>query len=91
MQVDWQEILRAVGRFCLLKPLPASPAAFVDAYIKAYYVPEGEIGDWLLQHREYSPSQLTGLLNQATHISRKTRSRLIHQLQPSNSMSSKSS
>ena len=81
MQLDWQQFIRSTRSLTTLKPLPH--IGLVDQYIKAYYVPEAQMEQWIQDHPEYSAQQISGLLNQASHISRKTRARLSQQLSPS--------
>lgn len=79
MQLDSQQLLRKLEKITTLRPLPDRD--FVDAYIKAYYLPESALELWIEQHREYSNRQKIGLLNAVVHVSKRTRQRLIAQLE----------
>ncbi|GMS89946.1 hypothetical protein PENTCL1PPCAC_12121, partial [Pristionchus entomophagus] len=54
--------------------------AKIDAYVKAYYLPEKHLEEWAMDHREYTVEQVTSLLAAATHVSKKTRTRIINSL-----------
>ncbi|GMR42942.1 hypothetical protein PMAYCL1PPCAC_13137 [Pristionchus mayeri] len=54
--------------------------AKLDAYVKAYYLPEKHLEEWALAHTEYTVEQVTSLLAAATHVSKKTRTRIINAL-----------
>jgi len=75
MQLDFQQLLLVMEKISNLRPLPHRE--YVESYIKAYYLPEVSIEEWIMERKEYSTKQLIGLLNVATHVSRKTRQRLI--------------
>ncbi|CAJ0580644.1 unnamed protein product, partial [Mesorhabditis spiculigera] len=74
MQLDFQHLLGKLEHISGLKPVPHT--AFVDAYIKAYYLPEASLEQWMCQHSEYSQRQLVSLLNTASHVSKKARQRI---------------
>ncbi|KAK3270668.1 hypothetical protein CYMTET_20948, partial [Cymbomonas tetramitiformis] len=56
----------------------------VDTYIKAFYVPEGELLHWAQTHQEYTLAQIISLVNQiagANNWARRTRADLIAQIE----------
>ncbi|CAJ0941523.1 unnamed protein product, partial [Mesorhabditis belari] len=78
MQLDFQHLLGKLEAISSIRPFPHT--AFVDAYIKAYYLPEASLEQWVVQHSEYSPRQLISLLNTASHVSKKARQRIVNAL-----------
>ncbi|EGT34777.1 hypothetical protein CAEBREN_16532 [Caenorhabditis brenneri] len=78
MQLDFQNILMKLERLCGIKPVPH--ANFVDGYIKAYYLPENGLEQWIRSHSEYSSKQLSSLLGAAAHVSKKARLRILDAL-----------
>ncbi|CAB3402370.1 unnamed protein product [Caenorhabditis bovis] len=78
MQLDFQYILLKLEKLCCMKPIPHSP--FVDDYIKAYYLPENGLEQWIKNHSEYSSKQLISLLGAAAHVSKKARVRILDAL-----------
>lgn len=78
MQLDFQNILLKLEPLCRTKPVPH--ASFVDGYIKAYYLPENGLEQWIKTHSEYSSKQLSSLLGAAAHVSKKARLRILDAL-----------
>jgi len=78
MQLDFQQLLLVMEKISNLRPLPNRE--YVESYIKAYYLPEVSLEQWILDTKDYSTKQLIGLLNVATHVSKKNRQRLTSQL-----------
>uniref|UniRef100_A0A8R1HSQ7 Syndetin n=1 Tax=Caenorhabditis japonica TaxID=281687 RepID=A0A8R1HSQ7_CAEJA len=78
MQLDFQNIIMKLEPLCAMKPVPN--ANFVDAYIKAYYLPESGLEQWITSHSEYSSKQLSSLLGAAAHVSKKARVRILEAL-----------
>uniref|UniRef100_A0A0R3RYK8 Vps54_N domain-containing protein n=1 Tax=Elaeophora elaphi TaxID=1147741 RepID=A0A0R3RYK8_9BILA len=78
MQLDFQQLIAKLEQLIDFMPIPHK--AYVENYIKAYYLPESSMESWILQHREYTTNQIITLLNVATHISKKTRTRIISAL-----------
>lgn len=78
MQLDFQNILLKLEPLCGIKPVPH--ASFVDSYIKAYYLPENGLEQWIKTHSEYSSKQLSSLLGAAAHVSKKARLRILDAL-----------
>lgn len=53
--------------------------ALVDAYIRAYYMPEGQLSQWIADvNRKYSAKQLRALIASAVHLNKKTKSQVRH-------------
>ena len=60
MQLDYRQFVLKLETLSGLKPMPHQQ--FVTAYIKAYYIPESELGQWVEQHPEYTAPQLRALV-----------------------------
>ncbi|MCP9258907.1 hypothetical protein DINM_001377 [Dirofilaria immitis] len=75
MQLDFQQLIVKLEQIVDFMPIPHK--AYVESYIKAYYLPESSMESWILQHREYTMNQIITLLNVATHISKKARTRIM--------------
>ncbi|KJH47327.1 hypothetical protein DICVIV_06576, partial [Dictyocaulus viviparus] len=71
MQLDFQHLQIKLEPICNLHPLPH--CAFVEGYIKAFYLPENGLEEWVSKHVEYSPKQVISLLSVATHVSKKAK------------------
>ncbi|VDK42415.1 unnamed protein product [Anisakis simplex] len=85
MQLDLLQLISKLEQIIELRPIPHK--SFVENYIKAYYLPEGSLEQWIQQHSvgyqihfEYTANQMITLLNVATHVSKKARARLISAL-----------
>ena len=48
MQLDYQQFVTKLERLTRLRPLPERH--LVENYVKAYYVPEAGLEDWVRQH-----------------------------------------
>lgn len=79
MQLDFQQYLKNVEKLIDIRPIPERE--FVEGYIKAYYLPENQLEDWLPEHREYSIRQLLALVGAVDHLNRKSRQRLINMVE----------
>ncbi|KAI6223637.1 Coiled-coil domain-containing protein [Aphelenchoides fujianensis] len=66
MLLDFQQLNHDIEAISDLKPVPHK--AFVEDYVKAFYLPESCIEEWIRQHPEYSSSQLAAL---TSHVSPK--------------------
>ncbi|PAA60945.1 hypothetical protein BOX15_Mlig019331g2 [Macrostomum lignano] len=75
MQLDFQHYLVGAERLSGLRPVPHKD--YVDQFIKAYYLPESELHEWLRDRREFTARQKAGLLACLAHLSKKTRQRLL--------------
>uniref|UniRef100_A0A182K9X2 Syndetin C-terminal domain-containing protein n=1 Tax=Anopheles christyi TaxID=43041 RepID=A0A182K9X2_9DIPT len=51
--------------------------AYVEQYVKAYYLPKDLLEQWLLEPHGYSPKHLAGLVQCACSSDKKTRQRLL--------------
>ncbi|KHJ74986.1 hypothetical protein OESDEN_25398 [Oesophagostomum dentatum] len=78
MQLDFHHLLSKLEAVCNLHPVPH--AAFVEDYIKAFYLPENGLEEWISKHSEYTAKQMISLLGVATHVSKKARTRIINAL-----------
>lgn len=76
MQLDYQQFLSKVERLTELQPLPGKEV--VESYIKAYYMLESNLEQWIRSHKEYTNKQLIGLVNCVTQLNKKGRQRLIN-------------
>ena len=74
MQLDFRQFVVKLEKLSGLKPVPAAPQQHVSNYIKAYYIPESELGAWVEQHTEYTTGQLRALV--AANSNNKTKQKL---------------
>ena len=49
MQLDYQQFLSKLGKLTELRPIPDHD--YVETYIKAYYLTEGDMEKWIQEHR----------------------------------------
>ncbi|XP_034017409.1 syndetin [Thalassophryne amazonica] len=77
MQLDFQQFLMKLEKLTDLRPIPDKE--FVETYIKAYYLTENDMEQFIKNHREYSMKQLTNLVNVClgSHINKKARQKLL--------------
>ncbi|XP_033847411.1 syndetin [Periophthalmus magnuspinnatus] len=77
MQLDFQQFLMKLEKLTDLRPVPDKE--FVETYIKAYYLTEGDMEQFIKNHREYSMKQLANLVNVClgSHINKKARQKLL--------------
>ncbi|MGH0143587.1 UNVERIFIED_CONTAM: hypothetical protein FKN15_026981 [Acipenser sinensis] len=59
MQLDFQQFLMKLEKLTDIRPIPDKE--FVETYIKAYYLTENDMEQFIKNHREYSTKQLTNL------------------------------
>lgn len=76
MQLDYQQFLSKVEKLTDLRPVPERE--IVEGYVKAYYLSESAIEEWIRSHREYTSKQLIGVVNCVTQINKKGRQKLIN-------------
>lgn len=74
MQLDYRQFVLKMEKMCDIRPLPFQD--FVTTYIKAFYIPETELEDWVKAHQEYSAGQLVALVNSVAYSNNKTRQKL---------------
>ncbi|KAG7197018.1 hypothetical protein KM043_017553 [Ampulex compressa] len=75
MQLDFTQLKSKFEVLTSLRPMPHRE--YVELYIKAYYLPEISLEDWVKEHKEYSLKHLVGLISSTCQNSKKTRQRLI--------------
>jgi len=75
MQLDFQQFLMKLEKITDLRPIPDKD--YVEAYIKAFYLPENILEEWIIAHKEYSPRQMTTLVNCISQLNKKGRSKLL--------------
>uniref|UniRef100_A0A158R3U5 Vps54_N domain-containing protein n=1 Tax=Syphacia muris TaxID=451379 RepID=A0A158R3U5_9BILA len=75
MQLDLQQLIMKIEQLTHLQSIPHKD--YVENYVKAYYLSENSLEQWILQHSEYSVHQMVSLLNVASHVSKKARTRII--------------
>jgi len=74
MQLDYRQFVIKFEKLSGLKPVPYQQ--FVSNYIKAYYIPENELGHWVEEHQEYSPTHLRALVAATAYNNNKTKQKL---------------
>lgn len=75
MQLDFTQLKSKFEALTSLRPMPHRE--YVELYIKAYYLPENSLEEWIREHKEYSVKHLIGLVSSACQNNKKTRQRLI--------------
>ncbi|KAK2585599.1 hypothetical protein KPH14_010228 [Odynerus spinipes] len=75
MQLDFTQLKSKFEKLSSLRPMPHKD--YVQSYIKAYYLPENILEEWVKEHKEYSVKHLIGLISSACQNNKKTRQRLI--------------
>ncbi|XP_053983374.1 syndetin isoform X1 [Hylaeus volcanicus] len=75
MQLDFTQLKSKFETLTCLRPMPHRE--YVELYIKAYYLPENSLEEWIKEHKEYSVKHLIGLISSACQNNKKTRQRLI--------------
>ncbi|XP_076168709.1 vacuolar protein sorting 50 [Ptiloglossa arizonensis] len=75
MQLDFTQLKSKFETLTFLRPMPHRE--YVELYIKAYYLPENSLEEWIKEHKEYSIKHLIGLISSACQNNKKTRQRLI--------------
>uniref|UniRef100_A0A1D1ZMS1 Coiled-coil domain-containing protein 132 n=1 Tax=Auxenochlorella protothecoides TaxID=3075 RepID=A0A1D1ZMS1_AUXPR len=84
MTLDVQGVAHGLRR---LAPLPVGAQAGLaraDAYVKAFYIPVGELTQWALAHPEYTREQilaLTACIADSSGLRRKERAALLAQME----------
>ncbi|XP_053202865.1 syndetin-like isoform X1 [Panonychus citri] len=61
MQLDYQEFLTKAEKMTAIKPIPERE--LVEEYIKAYYLMDDALEQWLMSRNEYTQRQLVSLVN----------------------------
>ncbi|KAI1728650.1 vacuolar-sorting protein 54, of GARP complex domain-containing protein [Ditylenchus destructor] len=80
MLLDFELLNKELETLTGLRPLPHK--SFLESYIKAFYLPAGDLDEWIVHHTEYSVSQVTALLHGNTvNTTRSAKSRLISMLE----------
>lgn len=76
MQLDLQQYLTKLDRLTDVRPLPMRELP--EALIKAFYLPEAALDTWIRDHRaEYKTRHLVNLVSCMSHLSKKSRQRLL--------------
>ena len=74
MLLDYRQFVNKLEKISEKKPLPHQE--FVAQYVKAYYIPESDLENWVKYHTEYSPKQLMALVNCVAYSNNKTKQKL---------------
>ncbi|KAG8330218.1 hypothetical protein J6590_068318 [Homalodisca vitripennis] len=74
MQLDWTQLVSQLEKMCSLRPIPRKE--FVEAYVKAYYLPEQALETFVRDHNEYSSKQILALVSCACQTNKKLRQKL---------------
>ena len=67
MGMDVQTVASSIKRMAPAAAKPELAMRAVDAFVKAFYVPEAEVETWVQTHPEYTAAQVTALVNQMAH------------------------
>ncbi|KAL0277277.1 UNVERIFIED_CONTAM: hypothetical protein PYX00_004621 [Menopon gallinae] len=79
MQLDYTQFICKLEKLTTLRPIPNRE--FVDLYVKAYYLQENNLEEWIKQHKEYTSKQLEALVQCSCQNSRKTKQKLLQMLE----------
>ena len=79
MQLDFQQLIVKLEKICEIRPMPDKD--YVEAYIKAYYLPDSSLEKWVKDHSEYSPKNVISLLNLMAQATRKTKMNIVASLE----------
>ncbi|KAE9620591.1 hypothetical protein Lal_00019965 [Lupinus albus] len=82
MSLDMQVLINGLQHFVSLNVKPK--LQIVETFIKAYYLPETEYVHWARAHKEYSKSQIVGLVNLVATMKgwkRKTRLEVLEKIE----------
>lgn len=74
MQLDYQEFLTKAEKMTKVKPIPERE--LVEEYIKAYYLMDDALEQWILNRNEYTHRQLIALVHSLSS-EKKAKSRLL--------------
>ncbi|XP_047136716.1 syndetin isoform X1 [Hydra vulgaris] len=88
MLLDFQQFLMKIEKITKVKPIPERD--YVENYIKAFYLVETDLENWLKEHQEYTPKQLNNLVTCGTssHIGKKMKQKMLSLLEDLESKSS---
>jgi hypothetical protein len=75
MQLDYQQFLTKVESLTTIKPIPEKE--LVEEYIKAFYLTEPALIEWIKTRKEYNQKQIIGLISCITNDNKKMRARLM--------------
>lgn len=75
MQLDYQHFLTKIKNFTTVRPIPERE--LVDEYIKAFYLTEPALEQWIKCRKEYTTKQLVSLISCVTPDNKKGRNKLI--------------
>ncbi|CAF0856483.1 unnamed protein product [Brachionus calyciflorus] len=83
MQLDFQQLVVKLEKLCDIRPVPDKD--YVEAYIKAYYLPDSVIEKWTKEHTEYQPRHIVSLLGIMSQVTKKTRLGIVSSFASNNS------
>ncbi|CAG2107981.1 unnamed protein product [Medioppia subpectinata] len=78
MQLDFQQFLTKVESLTTIRPIPERE--LVEEYIKAYYLTEPALVEWIKLRKEYNPKQIQGLVTCITNDNKKVRTRILAEI-----------
>lgn len=73
MALDVQTVAASLRRLVPPTARPEAALRAVEAYVKAFYVPEGELLQWAQTHPEYTTAQVTALVGQIAYANKWSR------------------
>uniref|UniRef100_A0A0K2V6X7 Coiled-coil domain-containing protein 132 n=1 Tax=Lepeophtheirus salmonis TaxID=72036 RepID=A0A0K2V6X7_LEPSM len=74
MQLDYRHFVMKIEKVTSMKPAPFQN--YVTNYIKAFYIPETELEDWLKRHTEYKSKHLESLANCIVYKNNRTKKKI---------------
>ena len=75
MQLDFQQFLIKVESLTSIRPIPERE--LVDEFIKAFYLTEAPLLDWIRVQKDYTAKQIQGLVHCITNDNRRMRARIM--------------
>jgi len=77
MQLDFTQFLSKLEKMAPVPVKNLPDREYAESYIKAYYMPDTIMEEWIQSHPEYTSKQLTTLVNCALQGNRKSKQRLL--------------
>ncbi|OXA57412.1 syndetin [Folsomia candida] len=77
MQLDYTQFLSKLEKMAPMNVKDLPDREYAESYIKAYYMPDTIMEEWIQSHTEYTTKQLTTLVNCALQGNRKSKQRLL--------------
>ncbi|CAL8147667.1 unnamed protein product [Orchesella dallaii] len=77
MQLDFTQFLSKLEKISPISVKSLPDREYVESYVKAFYMPDTVMEEWLQQHSEYTSKQLNSLVNCAMQGNKRSKQRLV--------------